>query len=291
MFTIDSLTDALTLEATGPDRYCAPNVTSPHGVVFGGQLMAQSVMAALAGTDAMAVKTLHTVFARSATPDLPVDITVERTHGGRTFAGSTVTISQDGRLRTRSLVLLHADEDDLIRHAVAPTTRSDPDDHQPVDVDAGAWEVRIVDGVDISDPDLVGPAELDVWTRFVGAPADPAVNQALLAFATDGFLIGTAMRPHAGVGQAQAHRSLSTGVISHTLTFHEPYPVRRVVADVTREPLRRPRSQLRPRRCVRAGRTARGLVRAGRHDPTAVQSGHGCPVTRRAARPTLAGAA
>ena len=30
------------------------------------------------------------------------------------------------------------------------------------------------------------------------------------------------MRPHAGVGQAQAHRSLSTGVISHTLTFHEP---------------------------------------------------------------------
>ena len=30
------------------------------------------------------------------------------------------------------------------------------------------------------------------------------------------------MRPHAGVGQAQAHRTVSTGVISHTLTFHEP---------------------------------------------------------------------
>ncbi len=61
-----------------------------------------------------------------------------------------------------------------------------------------------------------------MWTRFVDAPDDPAVSQALLAFATDGFLIGTAMRPHEGVGQAQAHVTLSTGVLSHTLTFHEP---------------------------------------------------------------------
>ncbi len=81
----------------------------------------------------------------------------------------------------------------------------------------------MVGDVDINDPDAVGPAELDVWTRFGGAPEDPGLNQALLSFATDGFLIGTAMRPHAGVGQAQAHRTLSTGVLSHTITFHEPF--------------------------------------------------------------------
>ena len=86
----------------------------------------------------------------------------------------------------------------------------------------GFWEVRTVGGVDIADPDAVGPAELDVWTRFPGAPDDPTLNQALLAFATDGFLIGTAMRPHAGVGQSLAHRTISTSVITHTLTFHGP---------------------------------------------------------------------
>ena len=32
------------------------------------------------------------------------------------------------------------------------------------------------------------------------------------------------MRPHKGVGQAQAHITLSTGVLSHTLTYHEPCP-------------------------------------------------------------------
>jgi acyl-CoA thioesterase II len=97
-----------------------------------------------------------------------------------------------------------------------------PDDCKPLGEASGAWEVRAAPGVDVDDPSLVGPPELDVWTRFVGAPEDPALNQALLAFATDGFLIGTAMRPHAGVGQAQAHRTVSTGVVSHTLTFHEP---------------------------------------------------------------------
>nr|MDT0666923.1 thioesterase family protein [Micromonospora sp. DSM 115978] len=84
------------------------------------------------------------------------------------------------------------------------------------------WQVVVVDGADISDPDEVGPAELDVWTRWPGAPSDAATNQAMVAFSTDSFLIGTAMRPHPGVGQALAHRTISTGVLSHTITFHEP---------------------------------------------------------------------
>jgi acyl-CoA thioesterase II len=78
-----------------------------------------------------------------------------------------------------------------------------------------------VGDVDINDPEAVGPAELDVWTRFPGAPSDPGTSQALLSFATDGFLIGTAMRPHAGIGQSMSHRTISTSVLSHTITFHE----------------------------------------------------------------------
>src|SRR5438445_766391 len=94
------------------------------------------------------------------------------------------------------------------------------DRYRANNVDAGHGV--IFGDADITDPDVTGPPDLDVWTRFVGAPDDPGVSQALLAFATDGFLIGTAMRPHEGVGQAQAHVTLSTGVLSHTLTFHEP---------------------------------------------------------------------
>jgi acyl-CoA thioesterase len=223
VLTIDDLVDSLDLQPAGPDRYRAGNVDAGHGVIFGGQLLAQSVVAGRAGHDGKSVKTVHTVFARSGRPDAPVEVAVERMHAGRAFASSTVTISQGDRLCARSLVLLSADEDDFVRHADPLPPTAGPDGDAPADGE-GAWQVRIAGGVDVNDPQAVGPADLDVWTRFVGAPDDPAVDQALLAFATDGFLIATAMRPHPGVGQALAHVTVSTGVVSHTLTFHEPAP-------------------------------------------------------------------
>jgi acyl-CoA thioesterase II len=90
-------------------------------------------------------------------------------------------------------------------------------------------DLRVVGGVNTWDPDApVAPAELFVWVRLPSGsdgPDDAALAQALLAYGTDGFLIGTAMLPHAGVGQNMAHRNIGTGVVSHTLTFHEPVPL------------------------------------------------------------------
>ncbi len=224
MFTMEAFLDALTLEPVGEDAYRAPNIKTDYGMVFGGQLLAQATFAALAGQEGKAVKTCHTVFARPASADEPLDITVERMHAGRSLASSTVTISQHDQIVTRSLALLSAPEPDVIRHADPPTGTSGPEAVAGDVKINGAWEAGVVDAVDVNDPDLVGPPELAVWARFAGAPDDPAVSQALLAFSTETFLIGTAMRPHAGVGQAQAHKTLSTGVLTHTQTFHEPYP-------------------------------------------------------------------
>jgi acyl-CoA thioesterase len=211
-FTVQDIADSLAFEELGPDRYSAPNVEVGHNVVFGGQLLAQSMAAAVRGHDDKTVKTLHTVFSRAASPDAGVEISVDRMHSGRAMASSTVTISQGDRLCTRSIVLLTADEPDAL---------PDPGD-APAGARFGAWESRIVGGVDLGDPDAVGPPELDVWIRFPDAPADPFLSQALVAFASDGYLIGTAMRPHKGVGQSLAHKTITTGVLSHTMTFHEP---------------------------------------------------------------------
>jgi acyl-CoA thioesterase len=219
---LDALLRAFALEPAGTDAYRAENADAGHGVVFGGQLLGQTIVAALAGQDGKSIKTVHTVFARAASPEAPLAIAVDRMHAGRAFASSTVTISQGERLCTRSLVLLSADEPDFIRHADPAPAVAGPDACAATSHGWGGWDVRIVGGVDVGDPALVGPPDLDVWSRFVGAPEGAALAQALVAFATDGFLIGTAMRPHAGVGQSQAHRTVSTGVIGHTLTFHEP---------------------------------------------------------------------
>jgi acyl-CoA thioesterase len=223
VLTIDNLLAALALERVGDGRYRAPNADTGPGVIFGGQLLAQSVVAATVDVPDKRVKTVHTIFARSGSPDAPVEIEVDAMHSGRAMASSTVTIRQGDRLVARSLVLLSADEPDFVRHADGAPAAPGPDSSRASVEMAGAWEVRIAGDADIADPAQVGPPDLDVWTRFAGAPDDPAIGQALLAFATDGFLIGTAMRPHAGVGQSQAHHTLSTGVLSHTLTFHEQF--------------------------------------------------------------------
>ena len=84
-------------------------------------------------------------------------------------------------------------------------------------------EARIVDDIDVWGAEQpVRPALQNVWTRF-DSTYSTVVNQAILSWATDGWLIGTAMLPHADVNQYQAHRTISTGVVSHTLNFHERF--------------------------------------------------------------------
>ena len=209
-------------DSSGVRHFTTGSLDEGHGVVFGGQLLAQTVVAGAAAMPDKEVKSLHTVFARGAAMDVPLDIDVEVLHQGRALGSASVTIRQGARICTRSTVLLQAPDPDLIRHqppmpSVGP---AESFERRPV---TDWWDMRIVDDVDISDPELVGPAELGVWSRVPDAPADLTTSQALLAYASDGFLIATAMRPHAGVGQAQAHVSISTTVLSQLITFHEPF--------------------------------------------------------------------
>ena len=226
MTQLSDVLAVLDLEQSGDDRFVAQHLDEGHGVVFGGQLLAQTVVAAARTIPDKEVLSVHNVFARGASIDSPLTVTVERVQAGRAFASVTVTTTQERGICTRALVLLHAPDPDLIRHADPAPKVSDPSDAAPPDHAGGEgawWDIRVVDGVDISDPDAVGPADLQVWSRVPGAPDDLVTSQALLAYASDGFLIGTAMRPHAGVGQSLAHRTISTTVVTQTLTFHEPF--------------------------------------------------------------------
>jgi acyl-CoA thioesterase len=222
----------LSLEPAGAGRYRVRNEGDPasRDVVFGGQLLGQMILAAGAHAPGKQVRTLHTIFARAARVSDATELAVEPIHAGRSFASANVTAWQGERLCARALVLLDAPDPDRIRHAASAPEVAGPDespDAGPSPLVFPGAELRIVGGVDTWSPDApVGPAELFAWLRYAGAPDDLATNQAILAWATDGFLIATALRPHAGVGQADAHRTLSTGVVGHTLTFHEPFRAR-----------------------------------------------------------------
>jgi acyl-CoA thioesterase II len=114
---------------------------------------------------------------------------------------------------------MDVEEEDLIHHSGPMPVTPAPDPLRATPHSLAAPETIIVGDVDINDPEGTGPPELQLWIRFPGAPDDPGLSRALLAYATDGWLIATAMRPHAGFGQAMAHVEISTGVVSHSLSF------------------------------------------------------------------------
>ena len=231
------LPEAFILEARGNGGFVASSIGDPdvHDVVFGGQILAQAILASDAasksgeGSPGKDLASIHTVFARTATITKPLEIDVETTHDGRTAASQSITVHQGERICARSLVLRQAHADDLVRHQDPMPEVPLPQDCDPAaarGLVAPGTEVRVVGGTaswDSSAP--VGPAEAFVWVKPPAGPdqAEP-LSQALLAYATDGYLIAAAMRPHDGVGQDMAHRLLTTGVVTHTLDFHEPVP-------------------------------------------------------------------
>jgi acyl-CoA thioesterase II len=201
-----------------------------RNVVFGGQLLAQMIAAASDASEGKFVKTIHAIFARAGRVDANTELQIETLHSGRAMASHTITAWQGDRLCSRSMVLMSADEPDLIEHHPPMPKVVPPDDAGEIHEGGLAFpgaEYIVVGDVDMNAADQpVAPATLDVWYRSPNTPEDRSTDQSVLAWATDGFLIATAMRPHAGIGQERAHVDLSTGVLSHTLTFHRPFSLR-----------------------------------------------------------------
>lgn len=233
MGIVADLASALDLERLGEHRFRGDSVDSPErDVVFGGQLIGQCAVAAARGAPGKRVKTVHALFARTASKAGPLDLEVEFLHSGRTMASATVTVAQDARLCARAMVLLTADDEDLIRHAARMPDVEPPETLGSRTDPYTGRELRVAGGADLDGttaPAEAGGAEataLSVWTRMPGASGEPAVLQGMLAHATAGFLIGAAMRPHPGLTIADAHAKFSTGILGHSVTFHEEFDVR-----------------------------------------------------------------
>ena len=153
----------------------------------------------------------------------PIELEVESLLAGRTWASDTVTATQAGKVLSRATVLLNVVDEDLMRHEPPMPSVPGPGevDAAPGQVFPGA-EIRPVSGGD----EVSGvPVEM-AWHRFERPLASQAANQAVLAWATCGNIIGLAMRPHRDrVRIEDAHASISTGVIAQTIHFVERFDV------------------------------------------------------------------
>jgi acyl-CoA thioesterase II len=197
----------------------------PEGrdVVFSGQLLAQMIMASDAAVEgAKETKSIHAIFARAGRYSAgPVELELESMHAGRAWASDTITAFQGDRLLSRALVLLNATEPDIMRHTPVMPDVPGPDEGKAPAVGAvfPGVETRLVDRPDAVTDD--GSPVLYVWCRASESYDSVAANQAVVAWSQPGLIIGVAMCPHSELSLGEAHRSISTGVISHTTHFHE----------------------------------------------------------------------
>jgi acyl-CoA thioesterase II len=223
MFDIDDLVACLSLREVEPGVVEGQNLDIGYHRVFGGQILAQALVAAAAASPAKVVKSLHVLFPREGDTSQPMRYRVQPLQEGRTFATTEVVATQGEKVIAAAVASLHAVEDGL-RRSDAPPEVGSPEAAELHDLGMVPWEVRVVDGVDLGDR-ASGPPRFEWWTRAPAVGDDPSVHQALLAHATDLTLIGTALRPFEGVSQADSTVTLHTAVTSHTLWFHQPFRV------------------------------------------------------------------
>ncbi|MEL6614431.1 MAG: acyl-CoA thioesterase II [Bacteroidota bacterium] len=207
--------------------------------VFGGQVLAQAVVAAGRTVEAERLcHSLHAYFILPGDASAPILYQVDRLRDGGSFATRRVTAVQHGRPIFNAALSFHRPEEGLDHAVAAPEAVPEPEtvtserdlaravaDRIPERFRASltgerAIDYRPVDPVDPFAPEAT-EAELKVWLRASGElPADPVVHQALLAYASDYGLLGTALRPHA---RSVFDPRIMAASLDHAMWFHRPF--------------------------------------------------------------------
>ena len=206
-------------DAHADAHYLGRSLPLDYHRLFGGQLLAQFVQAARLTCPDKEVKSLHVQFPRAGRTDEPVAYDVHRVHEGGTFATLTITASQQKGLLATASVSLHTMEQGHDSQTVPPQFPAIPGEAQRISLHLLPWDTRSTD--DLDAPEAV-PPEYELWMRI--PEVDPGLAYALVAYATDLTLIGTALRAIEGVSQQDAGTAFTSAVTSHTVWFHRPLP-------------------------------------------------------------------
>jgi acyl-CoA thioesterase len=217
--------DVFDVEPVGPHRYRGEHDAGDRAVIDGSQVLAQSIVAATKSCPTKVVRSAKALFVAAVDAAEPIELAVEVVREGRTVASTRVVGTQGGRPKVDALVLLDVPQPDVVRRSAPLPDTAPPEGALPLDMPLEGREIRLVDVADPNDPDHVGPPLLDAWLRYERPPERDDLARALLAHFTGHLSISTSLLPHPGLGTALSHRTLSTGVMSIDVAFHDPVAV------------------------------------------------------------------
>lgn len=236
---LQALLRALDLTPLGDDRFEGRSVEATRKRVFGGELIAQGLVAASRTAEGRDCHSLHCNFLLPGDPAQPIEYRVRRLRDGKRFAQRQVSTWQNGReifLLTASFTSDHKPapgHQTEVMPKVAPPGqhkneiewRREFADRLPVDdrpwlLAPRAIDYRTVDPVPLFDPPPAAPAA-NTWMRATHRlPDDPALHRAVLAFASDMTLLDIAFQPH---GRSWLDPRVEEASLDHAMWFHKPF--------------------------------------------------------------------
>ncbi|ALG29221.1 acyl-CoA thioesterase [Glutamicibacter halophytocola] len=241
--TTQILLDLLDLDGnhqarTDEDIFVGQTPRQNRNRVFGGQVLAQSIMAATRTVDATrSVHSLHGYFLRPGDPNQNITFGVQRLRDGRSFSARRVHAYQNGEPILSMIASFQEPAEGLEHHDPMPFQAPDPESlpttaelvghlNHPV---AKEWaferpfDVRHVTEPIYLEGDKNKVADSAVWLRTTSAmPDDLALHRAALAYASDYVLLEPVLRAH---GLAWVHQGLSIASLDHAMWWHQDFRV------------------------------------------------------------------
>ncbi len=228
----------------GDDRFEGPRKKGGVGRVFGGQVIAQALIAAeRTVAEDRAAHSLHAYFLRGGNEDFPIEYTVDRQLDGGSFSNRRVVASQPGPDGTLQPILNLAasfqkhqpgleheqatmpqvpspDElrtDEELRREIAPSlperARRFFNELRPIEIRSATGRHWLTEGPQ-------RPVQ-NAWFRARSAlPDDPRVHRAVLAYLSDMQLLGTSIMPH---GLSWMRGEVKSASLDHAIWFHAPF--------------------------------------------------------------------
>lgn len=234
-YAVDDLLGLLDLEPIEFNIYRGQNRDIGTGRIFGGQVLAQALVAAQRTVEEeRAPHSLHGYFILPGDLSIPVVYFVDRLRDGRSFTTRRVTAIQHGRAIFNMAISFQVEEEGAEHQAEMPDVPDPetlvpelelvramadriPDSLRPVLTQDRPIDFRPVAPIDPFDPGERPPVR-HVWLRVDGAmPDDRLAHQAVLAYASDYGILATALQPH---GLSVWQRNMQVATLDHSLWFH-----------------------------------------------------------------------
>lgn len=228
--------ELLSLERLEADCFRGKSLDPGFRRVFGGQVLGQALVAAYRTVEGRSVHSLHAYFLRGGDPDHPIEYHVDRSRDGRSFTSRRVVAMQHGAQIFHMSASFQAPEEGLDRQvpmpavpapeqvpdmatAMAELERRAPERPRLPISQRQPFEFRPVQ-MPYFEAEIPEEPQMKIWFRAPDRlPDDPIVHHALLAYASDYYLLGTAGMD---VRLMADLTKLQTASIDHAMWFHRP---------------------------------------------------------------------